>query len=162
MSKKIYTIIISLILLSFMVMAFPRIQEPHTRFNPWLDACVYFFLDGQCYVDPDYCSTVYGKNIMITLDKDDECIYSLIEYYAFLEEEKGIIVDDELVEQAIGAEEDYDVKLSDLGEFMIVETEKITLEAIVEDPDGENVEITYNEPLDDNGTWETTYGDAGK
>ncbi len=41
------------------------------------------------------------------------------------------------------------------------EGETIEIDAEVSDPDGDNVEITYSDPFDNNGEWETDIGDAG-
>lgn len=46
--------------------------------------------------------------------------------------------------------------------FTIEETEKISLEPNVTDPDADSLIITYTFPLDENGEWQTTYGDAGE
>ena len=46
--------------------------------------------------------------------------------------------------------------------FVIQETEKISLEPSVTDPDNDLLSITYSPPLDENGEWQTTYGDKGE
>ena len=48
-----------------------------------------------------------------------------------------------------------------LSEFTIYETEPITIQPQAFDPDGDNLSINYSPPLDSNGFWQTTYGDAG-
>ncbi len=52
---------------------------------------------------------------------------------------------------------------SSLKTFEVDETEKLSLGLEVDDPDKEDV-LTYifTSPLDDNGEWQTTYGDAGE
>ena len=46
--------------------------------------------------------------------------------------------------------------------FTIQETEKISLEPTVKDPDSDDkLEIRYTLPLNENGEWQTSYGDAG-
>jgi len=51
---------------------------------------------------------------------------------------------------------------SSLKTFEIDETEKLSLSLDVEDPDADQLVYTFTEPLDKNGEWQTTYGDAGE
>ncbi len=46
--------------------------------------------------------------------------------------------------------------------FVIQETEKISLKTNATDPDNDRLTYTYSPPLDENGEWQTTYGDAGE
>lgn len=46
--------------------------------------------------------------------------------------------------------------------FTIQETEKISLVPNATDPDADRLIITYSPPLNKNGEWQTTYGDAGE
>src|SRR3989344_3933736 len=46
--------------------------------------------------------------------------------------------------------------------FVIQETEKLTLDMDVTDPDNDNLLVEYSEPFDQNGEWQTDYGDAGE
>jgi len=41
------------------------------------------------------------------------------------------------------------------------ETEKVSLGVIASDPDDDEIKIYYGEPLNEEGEWQTTYGDAG-
>ncbi|MAH32790.1 hypothetical protein CL615_00180 [archaeon] len=50
---------------------------------------------------------------------------------------------------------------SSLKTFEIEETEKISLVPKVEDADRDTLIYTFTDPLDGNGEWQTTYGDAG-
>jgi len=52
--------------------------------------------------------------------------------------------------------------VSSLKVFEINETEKLSLGLNVEDPDEDTLIYTFTEPLDRNGEWQTTYGDAGE
>ena len=45
--------------------------------------------------------------------------------------------------------------------FVITETEKLKVEPKAFDPDNDNLTINYAPPLDENGEWQTAYGDAG-
>lgn len=49
-----------------------------------------------------------------------------------------------------------------LSVFTVQETEKVQLEPQATDPDNDDLVITYGAPLDKNGEWQTTYGDAGE
>jgi len=49
-----------------------------------------------------------------------------------------------------------------ISPFTILETEKISLEPNVTDPDADKLTVTYTAPLNENGEWQTTYGDAGE
>ena len=51
---------------------------------------------------------------------------------------------------------------SSLKTFEIDETEKLSLGLKTDDPDADVLIYTFTEPLDDNGEWQTTYGDAGE
>ena len=51
---------------------------------------------------------------------------------------------------------------SSLKTFEVDETEKLSLGLKTDDPDDDNLVYTFTEPLDDNGEWQTTYGDAGE
>jgi hypothetical protein len=48
-----------------------------------------------------------------------------------------------------------------MQDFALVEGDKIELMPNVVDPDGDEVEITYSEPFDEMGVWETGRGDEG-
>ena len=45
--------------------------------------------------------------------------------------------------------------------FVIDETEKIAIAPKADDPDSDYISIEYSSPLNENGEWQTTYGDAG-
>lgn len=45
--------------------------------------------------------------------------------------------------------------------FVIDETEKIAIAPKANDPDSDSISIKYEPPLNENGEWQTTYGDAG-
>lgn len=46
--------------------------------------------------------------------------------------------------------------------FTVQETEKISLQADATDPDRDKLTTTYASPLNENGEWQTNYGDAGE
>jgi hypothetical protein len=47
------------------------------------------------------------------------------------------------------------------NEITVMESEVVTLNPEVNDPDGEKVTVTYTGPFDAKGTWQTKVGDAG-
>ena len=46
--------------------------------------------------------------------------------------------------------------------IMVKETELVSLVPQAEDPDKDILAFTFTSPIDDNGEWQTTYGDAGE
>ncbi len=46
--------------------------------------------------------------------------------------------------------------------FKVEETEKVKLNTEASDFDGDTLTYSYSEPFDENGEWQTTYGDAGE
>lgn len=52
--------------------------------------------------------------------------------------------------------------VSSLKTFEINETEKLSLGLKTDDPDADILIYTFTEPLDENGEWQTTYGDVGE
>jgi hypothetical protein len=52
--------------------------------------------------------------------------------------------------------------VSSLKTFEIDETEKLSLGLKADDPDADVLTYTFTSPLDENGEWQTTYGDAGQ
>ncbi len=49
----------------------------------------------------------------------------------------------------------------DMKIISVEETQKVNLKVQVQDPDNDELAITYDDPLDANGQWQTTYGNAG-
>jgi len=49
-----------------------------------------------------------------------------------------------------------------IATFAVRETEKVVIEPKVDDPDADNLVISYSPPLDENGEWQTSYGDSGE
>ncbi len=52
--------------------------------------------------------------------------------------------------------------VSSISTFVITETEKISLQTNATDPDSDNLLTIYAVPLNENGEWQTSYGDAGE
>ena len=52
--------------------------------------------------------------------------------------------------------------IASLSDVAIKEGEKVSITATAADPDKDEVSITYSEPLDKDGEWQTEEGDAGK
>jgi len=51
--------------------------------------------------------------------------------------------------------------ISELAEINVKETDLVKVTPQVTDPDGDTVEITFSNPLDNDGEWQTKVGDAG-
>jgi len=51
--------------------------------------------------------------------------------------------------------------LSNIEEINLKETETVTIQPEATDPDGDALTYTISEPVGDDGTWETSYDDAG-
>ena len=45
---------------------------------------------------------------------------------------------------------------------LVEETELVSLVPQAQDPDADQLQFTFTTPLDENGEWQTTYGDAGE
>ena len=58
------------------------------------------------------------------------------------------------------------ILVSSLGysikEFIYIETELVSLAPEAEDPDEDNLIYNFSSPLNQEGEWQTTYGDAGE
>lgn len=52
-------------------------------------------------------------------------------------------------------------QLADLDDIEVLEGEMVVVVPEVSDLDGDDLEISFEEPLDDNGEWQTEEGDAG-
>ncbi len=46
--------------------------------------------------------------------------------------------------------------------IIVQETELVSLKPVASDPDADKLEFTYSTPLDEEGKWQTTYGDKGE
>ena len=75
-----------------------------------------------------------------------------------MEEEAGTNVEE--VDTGI-AEEEVEIP-EDATVLIVKETELVNLVPNAEDPDKDTLIFTFTSPLDDNGQWQTTYGDAGE
>ena len=72
-----------------------------------------------------------------------------------LDEEEEQEVEEEIEEELEEPSEDAIVIISE-------ETELISLEPEANDPDADTLQYTYTSPLDEDGEWQTDYGDAGE
>jgi hypothetical protein len=72
------------------------------------------------------------------------------------------VSDDEIVVDF--AEEEYVEKIipEDATVLIVEETELVSLVPNAEDPDNDALIFTFTSPLDNNGEWQTKYGDAGE
>lgn len=81
------------------------------------------------------------------------------------EEEAGEEKAEEEAEEAAPEEaEEAEKEPAGEGAKVVIaeETEKVSLKIDAEDPDADSITIEYSSPLDKNGEWQTTYGDAGE
>jgi hypothetical protein len=53
-------------------------------------------------------------------------------------------------------------KIAALEDVKVDEGDEVSVIASVSDADGDDVEVSFSEPLDDDGEWKTKIGDAGK
>jgi len=90
--------------------------------------------------------------VNITLEVPEETI---------MEEKDGT---EEIMVEGIGTDEELIVeeKTETSNVILVGETEKVSLVAKAEDPDNDNLIFAFTSPLDSNGEWQTTYGDAGE
>ncbi len=88
-----------------------------------------------------------------------------------IEEITGEIIEEiEIEEEGIEAIEIEDIFGEEAEEeipegatvIIVEETELVSLVPKAEDPDMDTLTFTFTSPLDDNGEWQTTYGDAGE
>ena len=49
-----------------------------------------------------------------------------------------------------------------IGELRVMETETIVVEPVVYDPDGDDVTLSFSEPLGEDGSWTPAFGDRGE
>lgn len=68
----------------------------------------------------------------------------------------------EVTEEVVLPEENADVPEGSLQEVRVRENEVVRLRVKVADPDGDNVTYRFSAPLNQEGIWKTSYGDAGE
>ena len=69
---------------------------------------------------------------------------------------------EEVPEEAAG-EQAVEPKEATAAKVLLVkETDLVSLKPSVQDPDQDELTVTYTSPLDDQGSWQTKYGDAGE
>jgi nitrogen fixation protein FixH len=74
-------------------------------------------------------------------------------------EEKGVGEEEVVVEE--GVEEEVSGEAEPIV-ITVQETELVSLVPEAEDPDKDKLTFTFSSPLDEEGKWQTTYGDAGE
>ncbi len=95
--------------------------------------------------DVEEVETIFGD--VVEIDIED----------IFIEEVEEVEVD---IEDLL-VDDDEEI-LEDATAIIIEETELVSLVPKAEDPDEDVLTFTFTSPLDDNGEWQTTYGDAGE
>jgi len=89
--------------------------------------------------------------------EEDEVVEEIEELDEELEEE---VFDEELDEETEEIEEAVDT--STLEKLEVQETDLVNLEIEVQDLDQDKVTYTFSKPLNEEGRWQTNYGDAGE
>ena len=80
-----------------------------------------------------------------------------------MEDITGIIEEIEIsIEEEVEEEMEEEEIPEDATVIIVEETETISLVTQAEDPDADVLIFTYTSPLDEEGEWQTTYGDAGE
>jgi len=95
--------------------------------------------------------------------------YSLLEEKELLEETEEDIEDveeleetEEVEEEIVDIEEEMDEEAEAPIEISVKENEEVNLKPKANDADEDEIKYTFSEPLDENGRWNTDYGDAGE
>lgn len=70
------------------------------------------------------------------------------------------VTDGQMVE--VKMETEAPVEKANAAVIMVEETELVSLQPKAEDPDNDALLFTFTSPLDENGGWQTNYGDAGE
>ena len=105
----------------------------------------------------DVYNTLYIKQAGEAEDvSEEEIIVEGLDEGAMEEAEAG----GEEIDAGI-AEEEEEIP-EDATVLIVKETELVNLVPNAEDPDKDTLIFTFTSPLDDNGQWQTTYGDAGE
>ncbi len=94
----------------------------------------------------------------IEIVEEEELPEEIIE---IIGEEPGEII--EIIEEELPEEEVVEEGPTEGAKVLIVkENDLISLKPKASDPDEDKLEFSYTAPLDEDGKWETTYGDAGE
>ncbi|MEM2115514.1 MAG: hypothetical protein QW524_00915 [Candidatus Woesearchaeota archaeon] len=118
-----------------------------------------------CFPDEETVKEIFGKDVDLT----SICILRRVENITEkenLSSEEGEIRLETNKTKEIIIEEEKIPEILEKAEFVktivINETDIIKLNVSAVDPDGDPLIITFSKPLDEDGYWETTYGDFGE
>jgi len=111
------------------------------------------------------------EDILIDIEEPVEVEEEVIEEEAEAEEE--VVEEEVVIEDVVEVEEEEivvvepeepvsEVVAADATVVIIGETEKVNLVPEAYDPDEDILDYAYTSPLEDSGTWQTTYGDEGE
>ena len=118
------------------------------------------FLISAC----DVYNTLYIKQAQgDTVEVPEEAI--VIEEVSIEEvevEEVGVIEEVEIIIEEDVADDEEEEIPEDATVLIVEETELVSLVPKAEDPDEDALTFTFTSPLDGDGEWQTTYGDAGE
>lgn len=94
-------------------------------------------------------------------EPEEEIIEETVEEPEEIEEEFEDIFEEEITE--VESEDVEPVEISDDAIAITVqETDFVSLSTQAEDPDEDTLIFTFSTPLDEDGQWQTTYGDSGE
>ena len=79
-------------------------------------------------------------------------------------EEENIkeVVEEEVVLPELNENSEPVSEDSAMDVVMVKENEQVSLKPKINDPDGDPITFTFSQPLNEQGTWKTNYGDAGE
>jgi hypothetical protein len=99
---------------------------------------------------------------------EEDADFSLLDEIALIEEELNLVDDSEELELIKEIEEevvlpDLDTNFNEEVQVVTVdENDLVKLNVKAKDPDEDQVSYSFTPPLNQNGEWQTTYGDAGE
>ena len=157
MNKKIGVIILSLILIISIATISMSFE---TKYYFSRNECRYIFKEGSCVVDDKHCNLNSYNYVKKILDPNKDCISNVTFNEGYTETDLEAYTnypDFELVSNA-GS--------SATCEFQVMEGDKVKIKVTAMDPDKEigpagQLIVTFDDPLNQNGEWQTTKGDAG-
>lgn len=118
-----------------------------------------FFLTG-C----DVYEGLYGEGEILPLEDISEEVDKTLEEIlpTEVEEEEAELIEAEEVEEEPTEVEEKEAEIGEAVVITVQETNLISLAPEAEDPDKDKLMFTFSSPLNEDGKWQTAYGDAGE
>jgi phage gp45-like len=137
----------------------PAIQGPsviHVREGQWIDLNVFEISDpdGDDFI-VSYAGWMNSSRYRTTFD--DAGVYTV---RIIAEDSAGNMAEREVTIEVENVNRPPVLEIQDAS-ITVLEGEVASIMVMADDPDGDEVTITYGEPFDEDGTWQTTEGDAG-